>query len=128
MNRVPSVKIFLSLPPNSRNCVLNGETHGCTMSFIPQNVDKTYSLCNIALLICFLLFNFTLIPYMSRQAGKTLELWSVKTFLFPNFHRILEALRAEWRNTTPRFISLPEQENEYIKYVIPRLRIETSRL
>ena len=33
--------------------------------------------------------------------------------MFPAFRQILEALRVEWRNSMLRFVSVPEQRNEY---------------
>ena len=39
---------------------------------------------------------------------------SVKTLHFPLSAEILEALRVEWRNSTLRFISIPEPGNENI--------------
>ena len=41
--------------------------------------------------------------------------------IFPTFRRVLEALRIEWRNSTPCFASVPERRNENInlsKYFI----------
>ena len=50
----------------------------------------------------------------------------------PYFPRILEALRVEWRNSTPRFASTPQRRNENInvnKYFMSSSGIEltTSR-
>ena len=40
----------------------------------------------------------------------------IKKLPLPTFRQILKASRAEWRNSTPRFASLPERENKNIKY------------
>ena len=57
---------------------------------------------------------------------------SVKTLRCPLSGRVLEALRVEWRNSTPHFPLTPERRNENInvnKYFISSKRIEptTSR-
>ena len=43
---------------------------------------------------------------------------SVKTLRPLTFHRILEALCVEWRNSKPRFASILERRTENIKYLI----------
>ena len=46
-----------------------------------------------------------------------------------HFRRILEALRAEWRNSTPRFASTPERRNKDINlntYFISSIGIEST--
>ena len=57
-----------------------------------------------------------------REPGNIVSEHSV-----PTFCRTLEELRVEWRNSTPRFASLPERGNEnIIKILFLRMRIEPT--
>ena len=60
----------------------------------------------------FFVFSFTLCPaHSSVSKGKLMLIHSVPHF--PNSEGI-----ACWRNSTPRFASLPKRSNENIKYII----------
>ena len=57
--------------------------------------------------------------YSRTQQGRQREP-SVKTVGngFPTFHRILEALRVEWRNSTPLYASTRNRNKNFNKYFI----------
>ena len=60
--------------------------------------------------------------HIAEYSGETWK-YSVNTLPFSIFRQILvmEALRVEWRSSTPR--SLPEQGNDNIKYLSTRFGI-----
>ena len=64
------------------------------------------------------------LPVHSNINFKRQTFFHLSHFRFPfTFRRFLETLRVELRNSTPRFRSLPEQGNKYIKYFISRMEI-----
>ena len=59
------------------------------------------------------------LPVYSNINCKRQTFFHQSHFRFPfTFRRFLETLRVGLRNSTPRFRSLPEQGNKYIKYFI----------
>ena len=66
-------------------------------------------------------FSFTLYIAQNRISRgnlgtQCLDSVPFKTLQLPTLRGILDGLRVEWRNSLPRFASLPDRVNENIKY------------
>ena len=72
-----------------------------------------------------ILRKYVFIPYREPQNLVLRHPVPIRTLFFSTFRRTLLALRVDWRNLTPHFALLPERGNENIKYLFPRLRIES---